>query len=566
MIIDQPTMDVVKSVATRELWAKRKFGIPAIDKGPTMGGGHYLLAGPSSPVFKETNSNQFCDINLTGPPGSGSELMFKFLFQIPKWSYCISKVDEWIDVSPTNREYYERTMASKDALANAIKSGLASASSAISDYELVHHDLRRYKEIMGYFNQKTEHALKAMFIDQVDVHNGGGAMIQMVQRWPTIIHDFQRITDKDMEIDKIAKTLNIPKAEAVVLKTKNILYVEWKKLFKQAAVDRYERLITLAEARRKSIDEYRDWIKPYIVRFKKIKAGYADESARNTMLRSYIDVTGHATYTNFTRFWCWRYFTATETRRAPREQKEDFVIDPWDDFIRNEFVLDPRVGLASIYPWLLQKDPKLAKKNPDKCTIADKIANELKGKIKGGFYSPGMKPYHTYYMFIDLKIMRLGIRTPKGELEDITFKMDNYTTSANFILLKMIELRCREIQLERYINELLGLRTNDLSAGEQARKEFPNTYGVAPPAAPTPWEKYKKEIKDQVKSWTSWHNAFMKQLGKPKVPGKLMFFKPGKYEYDFDQRVAKGYLVPIGRYYHGTVEGFIKHWMGVPGF
>jgi hypothetical protein len=31
----------------------------------------------------------------------------------------------------------------------------------------MNHDIRKYKEILAYFNEKDEHSLKAMFIDQV---------------------------------------------------------------------------------------------------------------------------------------------------------------------------------------------------------------------------------------------------------------------------------------------------------------------------------------------------------------------------------------------------------------
>ena len=121
-------------------------------------------------LAKRTNGNQYFNINFTGAPGTASGLYFSFVFYLGKKKWTVKKVDEWMEVHPTHREYYERTTAVKEMHERTIKQGLASAASAISDYELVSHDFRKYKDIMGYFEEGDDHVLKSMFVDQVDVH------------------------------------------------------------------------------------------------------------------------------------------------------------------------------------------------------------------------------------------------------------------------------------------------------------------------------------------------------------------------------------------------------------
>jgi len=563
MIIDKQFFPMTGPVFSDTAWEKRKMGIPNIAKG-SMGLGRYLYVGPLSPAETETASNQFCQINYTTPPGGCSDLLFKFTFQIPKWGYGIAKVDEWIETSPTHREYYDRTVAMKDQLANQIKQGLAHAANAISDFELVSHDLRKYKEIMGYFSEKTEHSLKAMFIDQVDVHNGAMSIVQMVQRWSTLIVDFQRMTDKDIDIDGIAKNLNIPTAEAVVLKTKNLLYMQWRTLFKEAAMRRYYRMMELSKAREKSISEYRDWLRPYIVRFKRLKAGHGIETARDAMLKSFTDVSGQVTFHNFTKFWIWKYFKPIEMRRAPIERVGKWWVEPYDRFARENFITDPKKGLAALYPWLLGPyDPKNPKKETNKI-FADRLMEKIKKSAERGHMAPSVRERYMYYIFTEIDILRLGIRTPTGEQEDITFRMKNNLLSQNIMFIKLLEMRCREIELNRYIDELLGVRSFDKDVALLAKEEFPDVYNKKKvDIQKSGVQRMFDEATAKIKTTNDWWGKKKMDATKPKVLGKFGFFKPGPYEFDFGNRINKGYLVPLGRHYHGVVEGFLKKEMRI---
>src|SRR3990172_4364169 len=121
-------------------------------KKPTLG--LFVCIGPEDSPGIEENANQLIELNFTGKPGTASSLYFTLFAQLPNWGWNVVKVDEWIEVSPTHREYYDRTVATKQMLESTIKTGLATAAQSVADYELMVHDLRKYKEIMGYFASK----------------------------------------------------------------------------------------------------------------------------------------------------------------------------------------------------------------------------------------------------------------------------------------------------------------------------------------------------------------------------------------------------------------------------
>ena len=546
-----------------------KEGIPINGRDKTLG--HYVCSGPGAPPGKEKYSDQNIELNFTGKPGTASAIYYALFFQLPKWDWFIMKADEWIEVSPTHKEYYDRTMATKQMLESTIKTGLSSAAQAVADFELMDHDLRKYKEILNYFAKKDEHSLKAMFVDQVDVHTDVSMVRTIAPRWPTIISDFLMLTDDDVEPNAIAKKYNLSKAEGVILATKNKLYKQWKELFGASVRERYETIKGLVESRRKSIKEYRKWLKPYIARFSMTKVGGQRPGSRLFTLKSFADITGVATFANNIRIYAWHVMKTEEMRKPAAEIKDrGFAVYPYDDFIRENFILHPTTGLARIYPWLRDKRkfcPKCKEYFPSgvvlcsKCgstnlmerTLADQIVEkEIIPPWKNG--EMGLNPYEMYYMITDFDIDRFGTRLPVGELEDITFKMKNFVVSQNVMLVKLLELKCRDIELERYIDEILGVRVDERHISEIVMEEFPELF---PQKEPSGYGKFVKELRDSGKAYTN----FLKKIKTPKT-GKFMFSKPGNYEKDFLERVTKQYAKIAGVYFFAIVK-FIIAKMGV---
>jgi hypothetical protein len=540
---------------------------------PTLG--KFICIGPTEAPGVEQFQNRYSNLNFTGPPGTASNLYFRLVYQLLKWGWWTEKVDEWIEVSPTNKEYYERTMTTKQMLESTIKTGLTSAAQSVADFELMSHDIRRYKEILDYFAKNDEHALKAMFIDQVDVHTDIPgqpiALRSIVGRWPTIIADFQALNDKDLEPKKIADEYDISKAEAVILATKNRLYIEWKKLFGNAVKERYGLLKGLVTSRAKSIKEYKEWLKPYIARFKMTRLGGERPKERAATLRAFADITGMSTFANKIKVYAWKAMRISEHKRAAREVIGDFVLNPYDDFIRENLILDPNKGLARLYPWL-RNDRKYCPKckmyySPltmkcEKCGSIKlenkKYADEIvENEIIPAWKAREMRldPDEIYYMVLDFDVFRSGTRTQAGELEDIVFYTRIFVLSQNAMLVKLLELKCRDLELEKYIDEMLGIKFEEKDISEIVRGEFPGLY--TKPEELSGWQNYVKGLKNTTKSYTD----FFRKFRLPKIRG-LMFLKPGPYETDFKERITKHYLKFAGRTLRG-VTNFLKEGMGV---
>ena len=539
--------------------------------------GYYVCVGPVDPVGQEENSNQQFSFNFTGPPGSAAGIYYALVFQLGKWGYNVEKVDEWIEVSPTHREYYERTMAQKQALEGTIRTGLSTAAAAVGDYELIAHDIRKYQEVLGYFHTKDDHSLKTMFIDQVDMHTGDSALNgPMRQRWPTVIADFIRLDDKDVKPDDIAKKYNVSKPEGVILATKNKLYLDWKVTFLDAAKSRYEMLSGLVNSRKKVIEEYRDWLRPYIARFKTIKLGTSSEMGRTAVFKSFADITGMSTFANGIKIYAWKFFKPVEIRKAAYEFKgNNFVYEPYDDYMRNRYVVNSQSGLARGYPWLLdeRKFCNRCKKYYSEGTIkcekcgttnledryrADEIVdNEIKPQWLAK--SRGLRPEDPYYIFFDISIERYGTKLPVGEIEDITFNIKTFIISQNVMLVKLLELTCREKEFERYIDEMLGVKINEEDVNKVMRREYPGIFGEE--EKQSGWDQWLTGVK------TSFAGA-KKVAGKAKLPitppekRSFMFIKPGPYEKNFTDRLAKQFLTPAAGMFE-QIKGFLKDKAGV---
>ncbi|MFH0836611.1 MAG: hypothetical protein V1870_00620, partial [Candidatus Aenigmatarchaeota archaeon] len=264
-------------------------------------------------LFVIAAGNQYGELDFTGPPGSTTKIYFPFCFWIRRQGFKTELFDESFEVTPMHSAYYQLTSKQKEDLEAKIKAGIASAAQSVSDYELLSHDERKYREFLRYYGYRTKketskkkhetepddfndidlsekedvlkkrrdyHALKAFFVDQVDANTGNDALRQIVQRWPTIITDFMRITDNHLDLEKIRTDLKISKAEAVVLLTKNKLFQEWQKMFFPEVKNSYERIKILLSSRKKSIEEYREWVKPYIAKHKLIKESLSATSGR----------------------------------------------------------------------------------------------------------------------------------------------------------------------------------------------------------------------------------------------------------------------------------------------
>jgi hypothetical protein len=538
--------------------------------------GKYLCLGPSKEPGFEENQNGYSRLNFTGQPGTGSGMYYSLVFNLTKWGWHVDKADEWIEVSPSHKEYYDRTVSTKQMLESTIKQGLISAAQSVADYELMSHDIRKYKEILSYFQNKDENLLRSMFIDQVDVHTDLPgqpiALRSIVGRWPTMIVDFMRLNDNDKIPKDIARDYEISIAEAVILSTKNKLFIQWKKLFGETAKNRYAMLRGLVSSRKKTIDEYKEWLKPYIARFRMTRLGNERIGGRSESLKTFVDITGMQTFGNQIRLFVWKPMKIAEHKKPLTEIRptlgitNGFVIEPYDDYVRNELILGEN-GLAKIYPWLrkeVKQCPKCKKycpKDATKCMdrkcgnlfveskfYADEIVND---KILPNWTAErGLDPTEPYYMFIDINVFRDGTRLQVGELEDITFTNKMFVISQNIMLVKILELWCRDRELENYIDEMLGMRSDDMSIEDLVKQEIEDL-------REKPEEDKKVDLPKSIDSYKKTFQEFKKYYSK-----NFAFMKGGPYERDMKDRISKQYMKFAGAQL-GAITAFLKAKMGV---
>jgi hypothetical protein len=499
-------------------------------------------------------------LDFTGPPGSVSGIYYSLFFQLGKWEHNVKKFDEWIEVSPVHAQYYNLTHKQKEELEGRIKSGLQSVSQSVADFELILHDQRKYEEFLRYMGYRTpnetkgehdghkhldgeyqlcleadnddknkkarekrvdNHSLKAVFVDQVDVHTGDGISIRsIISRWPTLIIDFMRINDDDLDIDKVAARLDISKAEAVVLVTKNRLYLEWKRLFMGNLKDRYSRIQGLKMAREKSVEQYRNWLKPIIARHKLITEGLSSPGGRADAISSFVNTTAHATSTTMIEVWVWKDFTPPEFYKGGTEEVAKIIsnkdvtkwkITPYDNWTKKNFIFHKEHGLVKDYPWITH----------------EWVVKQLKDMYAEGW----LTKHKMYYSFFIIKLIKGNIRMPTGdEFEDGVFDVNLIVMSQNAMFAKLLEMKAKQEDFEKYVNDLLGIPTK--------------VEGKA----------LKIEEKDRFEPVKKFFDFFALNF---------QFMKRGPYERDFDERLTKYYFAPIAGERYVPIVGFIKSRMGM---
>ncbi len=492
------------------------------------------LAGHSIVSFPR---EQTISLNFTSPPGGSSSLYYSLCFQLRKWEYQVHRADEWIEVSPVHQAYYQLTQKQKEELENKIKSGLDSAARTIADMELLKHDERKYREFLAYFGieydnnskqftedpkKRDEHSIKAMFIDQVDVHSGEGiSMRSIVSRWPTLITDFLKISDDDTDPDKLKDKLDVSKAEAVVLVTKNKVYKQWKKLFEPQLKERYQRITELVKSRETSVTAYREWLRPFIARHKLIEEALARPDEIRGFKTSFATPLGSATSVSKTVLWAWRELTLPEifkggTERLARELDEG-KINVYDEWTKKTLIFNKEHGLIAKYPWVTDKWVEAQK--------TDML------NAKSGTPSWLIK-HKLYYSFFNITLTKTNIKSPTGaEMEDGVFEISAVLMSANALFVKLLELRAKQEDMNRYIDSLMGIGPKAIEGKIPEYKE----------------RRYLQPLKN-----------FAGFFGL-----NMQFIKRGPYERDYKDRMTKYWSGAMGGLRYKPVVEFIKRKMSM---
>jgi hypothetical protein len=550
-----------------------------------------------------------CDIYLDFDCslGKGSGVLLSLIFQLPKWGFDRVKIDETIVVTPVFQQYYQLTIKQKEELEAIIKSSLASIATALSDLEMLRHDLRKYKEFMDYFKMievgkkkgdeklrlQGEQALKAIFIDQVDAHtdlpNQPIALRSIVARWPTIISDFMKLSDEDVDPQKIKEKYKVSEAEGVVLATKNKLYKEWRdELFKKAVEERFKSLIALVEARRKSYEEYKEMLKPTLRRYKSIVDGLNTGLASDLERAAFWRPGSQAMSLDTATIWAWKPFAAPEKYKSVRETPLDEIPAEKAGFKPEEIELlkkegflkgDGKVKALPMEPSIDDVVRKMVEKIEKgyKVKITAKEIFKARQKLVDRFEKSvtGVTDYESwifspYFMFFEIPVIRAVIRLPNGtEIEDLMFnRLKVWLSTQNIIIARLIELEAKDKQLDNFVSQMLGEAGVSLKKKEGDIEEILSIDELVKEYTIKLEEEEKKEekkakIENPFKGVVEAISKFFEFFGL-----ELKFFKAKvpyetPYEFAFKDRITKYYMREAGGTF-GMIVGFLKSSFGVP--
>jgi len=517
-------------------------------------------------------------LDLTVPFGQGSSMIAGLAFQLGRWGYESTKMYEAIEVSPQFTEYYNKVITEKSRIGTEIKNGFMSVSKAVEDFELLDHDIRKYQEYLDYFQEwkkaeeandkeeekKAMHTIRAMFVDTIDIHTGEGvSMRSIAPRWSTIIADFLALSDEEDTPDKIQKKIGITKAEAVILTTKNKLFKEWRdKLFFPTVKTRYQSIKHLLEARRRSVKEYIEDLRPLISRYKAI--GELRESAewRRSLNRiAWFHPQSQAMSIDFHELWAWKPFVVEEVFKAPRESYDTYTFkeagfneNEIRELKENEKKDIPALPVKPIVDkWVRKIIEQIEKEYGIKITAMDiyKIVKDLNDHYLHPLRSAsqtGTKmgfrwPYSPYFVFVQLPIMRIVIKSPDGSLfEDIWIQpMKTYNCTQNIMIGRLLEVEAKNKKAEQDISLLIGESAEVGNVIEKTKdvleQRYPEIYLEKDEKGKIPKKQITEKVdktKDIVKDLREGIAKFFDSFGI-----KLMFAYPGPYEKLMQQRMTK---------------------------
>ena len=539
-----------------------------------------------------------CIIDVFAPPGKMDAIWGSFLSTLGKWGYEVKKVNEVYEVSPAYTEYYQRIIGQKRAWENEIKAAFASLSKSIEDFELLTHDLRKYAEYLSYYEnlqrakkekkeeeiKKANHIFRAIFVDQVDVYTGEGlSMRSIAPRWPTIIADFMELGDEDLDFKKIAKKLNVSKAEAVILATKNRLFLEWRdRMFIPMIKQRYSLLRRLVEARRHSIMEYREQLRIMMARYEYIK-----EMKPHFFENVWWWRPGTIPLVvSMFSVWAWKPFGLEEKHKAIRENME-YVTAREAGFNKKEIEELKKAGVnvnkipgLPVEPaydkWVRYIKDKLEKAYGVKLTPID-VCNVMRSLASRFIYpevheltgGSGLKageawPYSPYYILLEIGVTEQILKLPNGVVaEDFWIQpLKSSLATQNIIIGKNLELIAKERYVERKVSLMLGEYGVSKEGLEKIDKiiqqEFPETFG-AEVKKEEKKPSFLVELKESI-------NKFKENIAKvlDNLGIRLTFMYPGPYEPIIYDRIAEYYFPVPGKEY-GKIIRFLKKAIGVPG-
>ncbi len=411
-------------------------------------------------------------VNTTGSLGFINGIYYGTMFEAAKDGFKSAKIKDSVYVNPIHKGFFDLILGQKEQLEQKIKQGLVGISQSIADLELVEHDIRVYKQYKEYLDmldsddederRKAELSLKTIFVDQVDFHvgsqggQGGPGRLSMAfmrnnNIMPTIVDDFMEIKSIEdvRQNSQNQKLMYLPTVEKRMLEVKYNSYLDWLSDFNKAVRERLSRLESLHKSRLKTVEEYKEWLKPTIARHKLISDALESEGGRKDYKTMPYDISTSASSFNSISVWLWKGFVQPNDRPASADKifsKINYNMDdagfrdplhPFNYWTQENLIFNHSEGLVADYPW-----------------ITKEWAYEKAGKYVKELSADRFK---IYYNFITMDIGKANFKIGNSELEDGDFLLNCFILSYNAMLAKLLEKDAIQEEFEMYVNDVIGI-------------------------------------------------------------------------------------------------------------
>lgn len=414
--------------------------------------------------------NTYRKINVTSTLGATQGIFDSLLFNLIQNEYKILKVDENFHVTPsTQNPFFQNAKAQRGELERIISTTLTDIGNEVGQWQLLEHDVRKAEEMLNYFNENDEAALKTMFVDQIDYYTGGGgqqgegrlsmAFMRKSNIMPTIVEDFLSMGS----IDDLTKgTLEkLPQVEKNFLKAKWSAYQQWKILFKQGVEQRFNTVDSLCRSKEKYLDERREWLKPHVMQHRLLDNALSSPGGRKGQAGNFFDRPGEARSFTNQSLWLWKPIrfrhvlnrTPDELYKNPKHGADsvkayDYYIQ--EDFIYKEKDKDGNNLLLGRFPWITEKEIE---------GYVEGITGISGKDAKFGVANLEEKEWYYTVWVIDFEkvvfnVISKGQPTP---LEDGTWFIHGYVATKNMLMLKLIERKCEEEKTEVEMQNIINM-------------------------------------------------------------------------------------------------------------
>ncbi len=420
-------------------------------------------------VLRAINYEEFT-LDATTYPGR-FPIFWIMLTIVPKHAnFHVIKFDEGIHFGfPMHKTYMAGLEHQKEELEKNIKQGLISISQSVADLELLEHDIRKYKEYKKYLDDYfstdeskkkdkkiADRFLKMIFVEQVDYHVGSTgqgpgrfsmAFLRNNNLMPTIVDDFLEI-EKIEDIEEMFKQGKISGAEKNLLLTKFKSFNEWLNMFKETVERRLKRMEELKRSREKTLEEFKNWLRPHIIRLKALNMSIENKGMGKEYKKFAINSQVTGIYVYSTTLWLFRHFTTPWDRMEYKKPLVDYdfstkdddeyyehPLNPYNKWTRENLIFNYDYGLLADYPWIT-KD------------LADNYA------IKAWKEYLKDRKDTIYHLFLNIEIND-SIFSPI-EIEDIEIKYRPFILSHNVVLAKLMENEAHGQEFDFEVEEFMG--------------------------------------------------------------------------------------------------------------